>query len=108
MKHETDERHDTGGEGRMGSGGMNMNLDWIKDEAVRDKVALDVLIHGNGYVVENKDGSCQVSIPPERMLVILDEKTHKPTEYRTLILGHEVAYEPKHVWHGRLFVGDEI
>jgi len=90
------------------SGGMNMNKAWMRDKETRDKVASDILVYGGGYVVENKDGSCPIRIHPERMVAILDKKTHKPIAYRTVIMGHEVTYELENVWHGRLTVeGDE-
>ena len=81
-----------------------MNLSWIKDEEVRDRVALDVLLCGNGYVVEEDDGTEQMRIAPERMNVILDKKTRKPTAYITELFGQKIRFEPEHVWHGKLAV----
>ena len=93
-----------------------MNLGWVKDEAMRDRVGADLILCGSAYVIEEiVDGGAprQTRVDPRNVKILSHFDTDgRRTAGSPTIHGYEVTddvgktaiYEPSDVWHGRLSV----
>ena len=82
-----------------------MDLKWIKNPAIRDRVGLDLLLCGNGFVVEDVDGRNQKRVDPANVKILSLTKTGSPIGVIVSEDGKDIAYPAKHVWRGQLQSG---
>ena len=87
-----------------------MNMIWINDKKMRNRVGSDLLLSGEAFVVENDDGTRQMMIPSCKMDVLIEKgqavgpSTQMPkiVGYRANFREGRMTYKPEHVWHGHL------